>query len=220
MDDCNFFLQIQFLVKPNFSGHYPKYKWEFCFFSLALEVTFIFLRPYFPCGRLSFLFVVTFLTENMLEVLRQDRSPVCSGPGTCPCRGVCVRGCSSWAVVSCSHSRPMMSSPQVAVLLCDMMACLFTAKDLFTRCEAGIQADSGTEARLHCDLGFKLSDRNIFICCPCCAFPVQFLWDFFLQCFGRCMCFISRVISTDSHHSFFFQYENKELPNARHSVDR
>lgn len=218
MDDCNFFFcKYSFWLNPIPVAIIPNINGEFCFFSLALEVTFVFLCPYFPCGRLSFSFVGTFLTENMSEVVRQDQSLVCSGPGTCPCRGVCVRGCSSWAVVSCSHSRLMMSSPQVAVLLCDMMACLLTAKDLFTRCEAGIQADSGAEAKLHCDLGFKLSD--IFICCSYSAFPVQFLCYFFLQCFGRCMCFISLVISTDSCHSFFFQYRNKDLPNARHSVD-
>ncbi|TKS67782.1 Semaphorin-5B Semaphorin-G [Collichthys lucidus] len=38
----------------------------------------------------------------------------------------------------------MMTSPQVAVLLCDMMVCLFRTKDLFTRCEASIQADNST----------------------------------------------------------------------------
>lgn len=96
MDDCNFFFcKYSFWLNPIPVAIIPNINGEFCFFSLALEVTFVFLCPYFPCGRLSFSFVGTFLTENMSEGVRQDRSLVCSGPGTCPCRGVCVRGCSS-----------------------------------------------------------------------------------------------------------------------------
>lgn len=91
-----------------------------------------------------------FLAESMSEVLKEKWSPVCLGPGICPWRDVCVWGCLSWVVVCGSHSKLMMSSPQVPVVLCNMMVCLFRTKDLFTRCKAEIQADSGTQAKLFC----------------------------------------------------------------------
>lgn len=41
------------------------------------------------------------------------------------------RGCLSRVAVSGSHSQLIMSSPQVAVSVFDMIVCLFRAKDLF-----------------------------------------------------------------------------------------
>lgn len=147
----SFFPKIQFLVIPN--SHYPWYKWTLFFPEqdlLALEVTSFLLCPYFPSGRLLF------LLQRTCQKFWNRSGPLCVWGLGFVLDVVFVFGVVlSWAVVSGSHSQlMMMSSPQVVVLLCDMMFCLFRAKDLFTRCKAGIQADSGTQAKLHC--GVKL----------------------------------------------------------------
>lgn len=98
-----------------------------------LEVTPILLCPYFPSGR-------HFLFSCRWRVRSCERRVIPCGLGAWD---LSLTWCLCLRLLLCSSSRRlMMSGPQVAVLLCNTMACLFRTKDLFTRCQAVIRADS------------------------------------------------------------------------------
>lgn len=152
LDSSNSFFLESFHFHTQYSSRYrfqkplsligmdPKQDLYFNFSRAGLSCSFFFfgLCPYFPCGRLLFVDVRSSETGVLPRVFGAWDLWLT----WCFCLGLFK--------LSCGLSWLMMTGPQVAVLLFDMMACLFRPKDLFTRCRPGIQADSSTQAKLHC----------------------------------------------------------------------